>query len=154
MNKLGHMRALALLATLGVTGCSRDCASRSATAEVGKGTPALETRSDPPRPVTGDDVVVVVSTEFGLFANGSHETDHGSGYCALVLGGKVRGGWILGRWPGLAKDQLFEGRDLAYTGHEGDGKVFGGQISMACRIRTGELGAAALLPTQAEAPDA
>jgi len=115
MNKLGHMRALALLATLGVTGCSRDCASRSATAEVGKGTPALETRSDPPRPVTGDDVVVVVSTEFGLFANGSHETDHGSGYCALVLGGKVRGGWILGRWPGLAKDQLFEGRDLAVT---------------------------------------
>jgi len=45
-------------------------------------------------------------------------------------------------------------RKAAYTGHEGDGKIFGGQISMACRIRTGELGAAALLPTQAEAPDA
>ena len=64
-----------------------------------------------------DDVVVVVSTEFGrtVFANGSHGTDHGSGYCALVLGGKVRGGRILGRWPGLAKDQLFEERDLAVT---------------------------------------
>jgi len=64
-----------------------------------------------------DDVVVIVSTEFGrtVFANGSHGTDHGSGYCVLVLGGKVRGGRILGRWPGLAKDQLFEERDLAVT---------------------------------------
>lgn len=64
-----------------------------------------------------DDVVVIVSTEFGrtVFANGSRGTDHGSGYCALVLGGKVRGGRILGRWPGLAMDQLFEERDLAVT---------------------------------------
>lgn len=64
-----------------------------------------------------DDVVLIVSTEFGrtVFENGSHGTDHGSGYCALVLGGKVRGGRILGRWPGLAKDQLFEERDLAVT---------------------------------------
>jgi len=64
-----------------------------------------------------DDVVVIVSTEFGrtVFANGSHGTDHGSGYCAFVLGGKVRGGRIAGRWPGLAKGQLFEERDLAVT---------------------------------------
>lgn len=64
-----------------------------------------------------DDVVLIVSTEFGrtVFANGSHGTDHGSGYCALVLGGKVRGGRILGRWPGLEKKQLFEERDLAVT---------------------------------------
>lgn len=45
-------------------------------------------------------------------------------------------------------------RKAAYTGHEGDGKTFGGQTSMACRIRTGDLGAAALLPSQAEAPRA
>jgi uncharacterized protein (DUF1501 family) len=64
-----------------------------------------------------DDVVVLVTTEFGrtVFMNGSRGTDHGSGFCALVVGGKVKGGRILGRWPGLRKDQLFEERDLAVT---------------------------------------
>jgi uncharacterized protein (DUF1501 family) len=33
----------------------------------------------------------------------------------LVLGGPVRGGKVYGRWPGLEKEQLFEGRDLAVT---------------------------------------
>ena len=31
------------------------------------------------------------------------------------LGGGVRGGRVLGDWPGLATDKLFEGRDLAIT---------------------------------------
>jgi uncharacterized protein (DUF1501 family) len=64
-----------------------------------------------------DDVVVLVTTEFGrtVFMNGSAGTDHGTGFCALVLGGSVRGGQVYGRWPGLAKSQLFEERDLAVT---------------------------------------
>jgi uncharacterized protein (DUF1501 family) len=33
----------------------------------------------------------------------------------LVLGGTVRGGKVYGGWPGLAPEQLFEGRDLART---------------------------------------
>ena len=33
----------------------------------------------------------------------------------LVMGGPVRGGRVYGRWPGLAPEQLFEGRDLAVT---------------------------------------
>jgi uncharacterized protein (DUF1501 family) len=33
----------------------------------------------------------------------------------FVLGGKVRGGKVYGRWPGLANEQLNEGRDLAVT---------------------------------------
>jgi uncharacterized protein (DUF1501 family) len=33
----------------------------------------------------------------------------------LVLGGGVRGGQVLGEWPGLAREQLHEGRDLALT---------------------------------------
>ena len=33
----------------------------------------------------------------------------------FVLGGSVRGGKVYGRWPGLADDQLNEGRDLAVT---------------------------------------
>jgi len=64
-----------------------------------------------------DDVVLVVSTEFGraVFMNGSAGTDHGTGYCMLVLGGSVKGGNVYGRWPGLKKSQLFEERDLAVT---------------------------------------
>jgi uncharacterized protein (DUF1501 family) len=33
----------------------------------------------------------------------------------FVLGGAVKGGRIYGHWPGLAKEQLYEGRDLAVT---------------------------------------
>ena len=32
-----------------------------------------------------------------------------------MLGGPVKGGKVYGKWPGLAPDQLFEGRDLALT---------------------------------------
>lgn len=61
------------------------------------------------------DVVLVAATEFGrtVRQNGALGTDHGSGSVALVLGGEVSGGKLHGRWPGLADDQLFEGRDLA-----------------------------------------
>jgi uncharacterized protein (DUF1501 family) len=64
-----------------------------------------------------DDVVVLVSTEFGraAYVNGSAGTDHGSAHCALVMGGRVRGGRVYGRWPGLAKSQLYQERDLAVT---------------------------------------
>jgi uncharacterized protein (DUF1501 family) len=33
----------------------------------------------------------------------------------FVLGGPVQGGKVYGKWPGLEKEQLFEGRDLAVT---------------------------------------
>jgi len=36
-------------------------------------------------------------------------------------------------------------RKAAYTGHAGDGKIFSGPVTMACRIHTGELGQTALL---------
>jgi uncharacterized protein (DUF1501 family) len=62
-------------------------------------------------------VVVVVMSEFGRTAreNGSGGTDHGHGGVMLVLGGNVKGGRVLGNFPGLAPDQLFEARDLAVT---------------------------------------
>lgn len=64
-----------------------------------------------------DDVVLIAATEFGRTArqNGTLGTDHGHGSVAFVLGGRVEGGRIHGRWPGLSDDQLFEGRDLAVT---------------------------------------
>jgi uncharacterized protein (DUF1501 family) len=64
-----------------------------------------------------EDIVLVTMSEFGRTAqeNGSNGTDHGHGNVMMVLGGPVKGGKIYGRWPGLAVEQLNEGRDLAVT---------------------------------------
>lgn len=63
------------------------------------------------------DTMVVVATEFGRTArlNGTGGTDHGTASAALVVGGAVRGGRVIADWPGLATNQLHEGRDLAPT---------------------------------------
>jgi uncharacterized protein (DUF1501 family) len=63
------------------------------------------------------DVVVVTMSEFGrsVSENGSRGTDHGHGNAMMVLGGAVRGGRVYGKWPGLAREQRHEGRDLAIT---------------------------------------
>jgi uncharacterized protein (DUF1501 family) len=54
-----------------------------------------------------DDVVVMVTTEFGraAYVNGSAGTDHGSAHCMIVVGGGVRGGRVAGRMPGLSRSQ-------------------------------------------------
>jgi uncharacterized protein (DUF1501 family) len=56
-------------------------------------------------------------SEFGRMAkeNGNAGTDHGHAGSMFVIGGKVKGGKVHGKWPGLAREQLFEGRDLALT---------------------------------------
>jgi uncharacterized protein (DUF1501 family) len=64
-----------------------------------------------------DDSVVLAASEFGRTAqvNGTLGTDHGTAGVAFLLGGRLNGGRILGQWPGLAADKLYEGRDLAPT---------------------------------------
>lgn len=64
-----------------------------------------------------ESVTVVTMSEFGRTArqNGTGGTDHGHANVMFVLGGEVKGGKVYGRWPGLAKEQLHDGRDLAVT---------------------------------------
>ena len=63
------------------------------------------------------DVCILTVSEFGRTArqNGNAGTDHGHATCFLALGGNVKGGKVLGQWPGLSQEQLYEGRDLAVT---------------------------------------
>jgi uncharacterized protein (DUF1501 family) len=64
-----------------------------------------------------EDITVVTMSEFGrtVKENGDRGTDHGHANVMFVLGGKVRGGKVYGQWPGLAREQLYEARDLAVT---------------------------------------
>ena len=61
------------------------------------------------------DVSVVVMSEFGrrLQSNTGGGTDHGRGNVMMVLGPQMRGGRMVGRWPGLTNEALEEGADLA-----------------------------------------
>ncbi|HEY5624346.1 MAG TPA: DUF1501 domain-containing protein [Gammaproteobacteria bacterium] len=63
------------------------------------------------------ETVVVVATEFGrtVAVNGTRGTDHGTAGCAFVAGGAVNGGRVVSDWPGLARRDLYEGRDLKPT---------------------------------------
>lgn len=63
------------------------------------------------------DVLILTMSEFGRMVrqNGNGGTDHGHAGAMFVIGGDVNGGKVHGRWPGLDRDQLFEGRDLALT---------------------------------------
>ncbi|MFA1624775.1 DUF1501 domain-containing protein [Rhizobium mongolense] len=61
--------------------------------------------------------VVLAMTEFGrtVRQNGSGGTDHGTGGCAVLAGGAIHGGRILGKWPGIGAGQLLDDRDLMPT---------------------------------------
>jgi uncharacterized protein (DUF1501 family) len=63
------------------------------------------------------DIALVTMSEFGRTAheNGNRGTDHGHANCMFVMGGAVKGGKVYGQWPGLAREQLYESRDLALT---------------------------------------
>ena len=64
-----------------------------------------------------EDVLILTMSEFGrtVRENGNAGTDHGHANVMFALGGPVKGGKIYGQWPGLATEQLYEGRDLALT---------------------------------------
>jgi uncharacterized protein (DUF1501 family) len=56
-------------------------------------------------------------TEFGrtVRQNGTGGTDHGTGGAMVLAGGAIRGGRVIGDWPGLAEADLYQQRDLMPT---------------------------------------
>ncbi len=60
---------------------------------------------------------VVAMTEFGrtVRENGTRGTDHGTGGAMILAGGALRGGRIMGRWPGLEEADLYARRDVMPT---------------------------------------
>jgi uncharacterized protein (DUF1501 family) len=77
---------------------------------------ALKSLADELGPLWPQTAVLVV-TEFGRTAavNGTRGTDHGTGGCAFLVGGAVRGGQVIADWPGLRRTALLDNRDLRPT---------------------------------------
>jgi len=63
------------------------------------------------------ETTVLVMTEFGrrVEENSAFGTDHGRGSVMLVMGGGIRGGRVLGQWPGLSREVLDGPGDLPVT---------------------------------------
>jgi len=65
------------------------------------------------------DTLVLTISDFGRTAaeNGTGGTDHGWANCMLAMGGAVNKvpAPVISHWPGLAKEQLHQGRDLLHT---------------------------------------
>lgn len=71
-----------------------------------------------------NDTMVLTLSDFGrtVRENGTGGTDHGWANAMLALGGPIHAAAksrndkpVVGRWPGLAPDQLNDGRDLQHT---------------------------------------
>ncbi len=77
---------------------------------------ALQALADELGPLWRQTAVLIV-TEFGRTAamNGTRGTDHGTGGCAFLAGGAVRGGRVIADWPGLSRAALLDNRDLRPT---------------------------------------
>ena len=60
---------------------------------------------------------ILAMTEFGrtVRENGTGGTDHGTGGAMVLAGGAIRGGRVLGTWPGLDEASLYQRRDLMPT---------------------------------------
>ena len=64
-----------------------------------------------------DRSIILTLTEFGrtVAVNGTEGTDHGYGSAGLIAGGLITKASIVSQWPGLAKNEQFEQRDLMAT---------------------------------------
>ena len=61
--------------------------------------------------------MIITLTEFGrkVEQNGGNGTEHGYGTAILMMGGLIKKAQIYSDWPGLKRQNLFEGQDLNAT---------------------------------------
>ena len=64
-----------------------------------------------------DRSIILTLTEFGrtVLENGTQGTEHGYGTAGLLAGGAISKSRVISNWPGLAKNEQFEQRDLMST---------------------------------------
>jgi len=64
-----------------------------------------------------DRSIILTLTEFGrtILENGTWGTEHGYGSAGLLAGGAITKSRVISKWPGLAKNEQFEKRDLMST---------------------------------------
>ena len=64
-----------------------------------------------------DRSIILTLTEFGrtVLENGTEGTEHGYGTAGLLAGGAITKSRVISNWPGLAKNEQFEQRDLMST---------------------------------------
>ena len=64
-----------------------------------------------------DNSIILTLTEFGrtVAVNGTRGTDHGYGSAGIIAGGAISKSRVISDWPGLAKSDQFEQRDLMST---------------------------------------
>ena len=64
-----------------------------------------------------DRSIILTLTEFGrtVLENGTKGTEHGYGTAGLLAGGAITKSRVISNWPGLAKNEQFEQRDLMST---------------------------------------
>ncbi len=64
-----------------------------------------------------DKTVIITVSEFGrsVISNDYGGTNNGTAGAMMILGGAVSGQKIIGKWPGLAKNNLYKSRDLMPT---------------------------------------
>ena len=88
-----------------------------------------------------DRVTTLVMTEFGrrTYENGSLGTDHGRGFAMFAMGGRVKGGRVHGRWPGLVEESSSRADSLNPIGPSGL-KVLIDYRSVLSEVLTGFLG--------------
>jgi uncharacterized protein (DUF1501 family) len=64
-----------------------------------------------------DRSIILTMTEFGrtVAVNGTTGTEHGYGSAGILTGGTISKSRVISQWPGLAKSDQFERRDLMST---------------------------------------
>ena len=113
----GRLKDATRLAAFSITGWDTHAnQARTLPNALGELTTAILTLKAELGPVWKQTAVLCL-TEFGrtIRMNGSGGTDHGTGGAAIFAGGALKGGRVLGKWPGLAQSDLYEDRDLMPT---------------------------------------